>query len=142
MLDENDNAPKFVHRVFTGGVSTATSFGTKFMHVKAEDADLGKNAIISYYLIGRVQMTLTEGLENLQRIPFLVEKETGAVLLNFDPQQGMKGYFDFMVLANDTGGLQDMARVFIYLLREDQRVRFVLRQQPPELRNKIEAFRE
>lgn len=35
-----------------------------------------------------------------------------------------------------------MARVFIYLLREDQRVRFVLRQQPPELRNRIDAFRE
>lgn len=67
------------------------------MHVRAEDADIGKNAIISYYLIGKIQMTLTEGLENLQRLPFLVEKETGAVLLNFDPQQGMKGYFDFMV---------------------------------------------
>lgn len=35
-----------------------------------------------------------------------------------------------------------MARVFIYLLREDQRVRFVLRQNPPELRNRIETFRE
>lgn len=45
-------------------------------------------------------------------------------------------------MANDTGGLQDMARVFIYLLREDQRVRFVLRQNAPELRNRIEAFRE
>lgn len=42
-------------------------------------------------------MTLTEGLENLRRAPFLVERETGAVQLNFDPQQGMKGYFDFMV---------------------------------------------
>lgn len=42
-------------------------------------------------------MTLTEGLENVQRPPFLVERETGAVQLNFDPQQGMKGYFDFMV---------------------------------------------
>lgn len=42
-------------------------------------------------------MTLTEGLENLQRSPFLVDKETGAVQLNFDPQQGMKGYFDFVV---------------------------------------------
>lgn len=31
VLDVNDNAPKFIHRVFTGGVSTATSFGTKFM---------------------------------------------------------------------------------------------------------------
>lgn len=42
-------------------------------------------------------MTLTEGLENLRRPPFLVERKTGAVQLNFDPQQGMKGYFDFMV---------------------------------------------
>lgn len=87
-------------------------------------------------------MTLTEGLESLRRAPFLVESETGAVKLNFDPQQGMKGYFDFMVMVNDTDGLQDMARVFIYLLREDQRVRFVLRQHAPEIRNRIEVFRE
>jgi hypothetical protein len=43
-------------------------------------------------------MTLTEGLDNLRRTPFLVEPDTGAVKLNFDPQQGMKGYFDFMVI--------------------------------------------
>lgn len=46
------------------------------------------------------------------------------------------------VVANDTDGLDDTARVFIYLLREDQRVRFVLRQHPPEIRSKIEHFRE
>ncbi|KAK9745916.1 Cadherin domain [Popillia japonica] len=164
VADVNDNPPRFIHRIFTGGVSTATSFGTKFMQVKAEDLDYGENSIISYYLIGQVQMTLTEGLENLQRPPFLVEQDTGVVRpsaddanrrppflveqdtgvvrLNFDPQQGMKGYFDFMVLANDTGGLQDTARVFIYLLREDQKVRFVLRQQPPELRDRIDIFRQ
>lgn len=87
-------------------------------------------------------MTLTEGLENLKRDPFLVDSQTGDVQLNFDPQKGMKGYFDFMVLANDTGGLQDKARVFIYLLREDQRVMFVLRQHPTEIRSRIETFRE
>lgn len=97
VLDVNDNAPKFVHKVFTGGVSTATNFGTKFMHVKAEDQDLDENAVVSYYQVGKIQMTLTEGLDNLQRQPFLVEKETGAIQLNFDPQRGMKGYFDFMV---------------------------------------------
>jgi len=112
------------------------------MTIRAEDADAGKNALIFYYIVGNVQMTLTEGLDNLKRTPFLVEKETGAIQLNFDPQQGMKGYFDFMVLANDTGGLRDTARVFIYLLREDQRVRFVLRQHAPDLRNRIEVFRE
>ncbi|CAG9863718.1 unnamed protein product [Phyllotreta striolata] len=142
VLDVNDNPPKFQRRVFTGGVSTATSFGTKFMQVQAEDADEGRNAVMNYYLIGKTQMTLTEGLDNLERTPFLVERETGAVQLNFDPQRGMKGYFDFMVMVNDTGGLMDTARVFIYLLREDQRVRFVLRQHPQEIRNRIEIFRE
>lgn len=34
VTDVNDNAPKFIRRVFTGGVSTATSFGTKFMNAK------------------------------------------------------------------------------------------------------------
>lgn len=48
----------------------------------------------------------------------------------------------FQVLANDTGGLQDEAHVFIYLLREDQRVRFVLRAHPSEVRDKISIFRD
>jgi hypothetical protein len=65
--------------------------------LQAVDLDVGENAVISYYQIGRIQQTLTEGLENVQKPPFLVNKETGAVLLNFDPQKGMKGYFDFMV---------------------------------------------
>lgn len=95
--DINDNPPKFLHKVFTGGVSTATTFGTKFMHLKAEDKDIGENSVISYYQVGKIQMTLTEGLDNLQRPPFLVEHDTGAIQLNFDPQRGMKGYFDFMV---------------------------------------------
>lgn len=36
VLDVNDNPPKFTRRVFTGGVSTATDFGTKFMIVKVQ----------------------------------------------------------------------------------------------------------
>ncbi|KAG5330839.1 CAD86 protein, partial [Acromyrmex heyeri] len=140
--DINDNAPQFIKDVFTGGVTTEADFGTQFMHVKAIDADAGNNAILSYYQVGKIHMTLTEGFEDMQMQPFLVNKDDGAVSLNFDPQRGMKGYFDFMVLVNDTYGLQDTARVFIYLLREDQRVRFVLRQHPPEVRSRIETFRE
>ncbi|XP_018375495.1 PREDICTED: cadherin-23 [Trachymyrmex cornetzi] len=140
--DINDNAPQFIKDVFTGGVTTEADFGTQFMHVKAIDADAGNNAILSYYQVGKIHMTLTEGFEDMQMQPFLVNKDDGAVSLNFDPQRGMKGYFDFNVLVNDTYGLQDTARVFIYLLREDQRVRFVLRQHPPEVRSRIETFRE
>lgn len=61
------------------------------------DPDEGVNAVINYYQIGRVQMTLSEGMENIQHPPFLVDRDTGGVHLNFDPQRGMKGYFDFMV---------------------------------------------
>ncbi|XP_077287524.1 cadherin 88C [Arctopsyche grandis] len=142
ITDINDNPPKFINEIFTGGVTTAADFGTQFMHVKALDPDNGENAQISYYQVGDIQKTLSEGLDNLQGPPFLVDKDTGAVQLNFDPQKGMKGYFDFKVLANDTGSLQDLARVFIYLLREDQRVRFVLRQHPFEVRDRVRPFRE
>lgn len=142
VLDVNDNAPRFIQRIFTGGVSTAASFGAEFMRIRADDLDEHENSLIAYRLIGDIQMTLAEGLDGLVRAPaFLVEPESGGVLLNFDPQQGMKGYFDFAVEASDPGGLKDTARVFIYLLREDQRVRFVLRQHVPELRNRIDSFR-
>ncbi|KAL1123291.1 hypothetical protein AAG570_002377 [Ranatra chinensis] len=142
VMDINDNPPKFVKRVFTGGVTTDADFGTEFMQIKAIDVDIGVNAEVSYYMTGETKMTLSEGMENIQQPPFLVDRQSGSIFLNFDPQKGMKGYFDFTVIANDTGGLMDTAKVFIYLLREDQRVRFVLRQHPPELRENIDHFRD
>ena len=33
VLDVNDNPPRFVSRVFTGGVTTEANFGTTFMKV-------------------------------------------------------------------------------------------------------------
>ncbi|KAG8193980.1 hypothetical protein JTE90_013674 [Oedothorax gibbosus] len=140
--DVNDNPPRFVKKVFTGGITSETDFGTAFMIVKAIDIDAGKNSLVSYYISGSVQMTLSEGLESLKGPPFVVNRDTGVVSLNFDPQKGMKGYFDFEIIANDTEGLYDTARVFIYLLREDQRVRFVLRLTPEEIREKLDKFRE
>ncbi|XP_022120263.2 cadherin-23 [Pieris rapae] len=140
--DVNDNSPKFMSKIFTGGITTEADFGIEFMYVKATDLDEAENAKVNYYLVGKVKETLTEGLEKLSVSPFLVNVDTGAVSLNFDPQKGMKGYFDFKILANDTDGLSDEAHVFIYLLREDQRVRFVLRAHPSEVRDRMNIFRE
>lgn len=142
VLDVNDNGPIFTSKLFTGGVTTSTSFGAVFMKVTAFDADEGANGEVTYFRSGEIQKTLAEGLDNLKTAPFLVDKHTGEISLNFYPQKGMKGYFDFMILANDTHGFHDMAHVFIYLLREDQRVRFVLRQHPAEVQDKIYKFRE
>ncbi|XP_029849055.2 cadherin-23 [Ixodes scapularis] len=142
VLDVNDNPPRFVSPVFTGGVTMEADFGVVFMAVRAVDLDDGINSLVSYYLVGEIRRTLSEGLESLTGPPFLINHRTGELSLNFYPQRGMKGYFDLTVVANDTQGLQDSARVFIYLLREDQRVRFVLRLTPEEFRDKMEEFRE
>ncbi len=69
-----------------------------------------------------------------------MDPSTGEISLNFDPQRGMKGYFAFGVRASDAAGHVDKARVQIYLLREDQRVRFVMRDQPSQIRGRIDRF--
>ncbi|XP_050735758.1 cadherin-23-like isoform X6 [Eriocheir sinensis] len=140
--DINDNPPRFTREVFTGGITTASDFGLEVMRLTAYDPDAGENSRLRYYMDGRVQETLSENLDTIRRSPFLVDPVTGIVKLNFDPQKGMKGYFDFKVYVNDTSGWGDRARVFIYLLREDQRVRFILRQSPDEVREQVEYFRD
>lgn len=140
--DINDNPPRFAKKIFTGGVSTSENFGSEIMSLRASDADAGVNAKLSFHQIGKIHRTLAEGLDTIQDPSFLIEKDSGSVQLNFDPQKGMKGYFDFTVMVKDKDGLNDTAHVFIYLLREDQRVKFVLRQQDFEIREKIDRFRE
>lgn len=97
VLDTNDNAPKFLSKVFSGGVTTSANFGAKVLTLNASDADEGENARVTYYRFGEIRHTLSEGLDHLQAPPFLIDADTGEILLNFDPQKGMKGYFDFMV---------------------------------------------
>lgn len=70
------------------------------MCFQAIDSDYGKNAELNYFMVGQTQMTLSEGMENIQQPPFLVDAKSGVVSLNFDPQKGMKGYFDFKVRFN------------------------------------------
>lgn len=51
------------------------------------------------------------GLDNVRSDPFLLNKKSGEISLNFDPQKDMKGYFEFDVMANDTDGFFDTAKV-------------------------------
>uniref|UniRef100_A0A182PGR0 Cadherin domain-containing protein n=1 Tax=Anopheles epiroticus TaxID=199890 RepID=A0A182PGR0_9DIPT len=140
--DINDNSPVFESKIFTGGISTSSQFGATILQLKATDKDDGLNGLIRYHRQGEVRKTLAEGLDDLRSDPFLVDAETGKVLLNFFPQKSMRGYFDFSVTANDSYGCHDRAHVFIYLIREDQRVKFILRQRPSEIRHNIQSFRE
>jgi hypothetical protein len=40
--DINDNAPKFIKQIFTGGFTTETDYGTEFMRVKVSGGVKGR----------------------------------------------------------------------------------------------------
>lgn len=75
--------------------------------------DQGENSRVTYFLEGEVRRTLSEGLDPIQGSPFVLDRRTGEIALNFYPQRGMKGYFDFKVIANDSEGLFDTATVYV-----------------------------
>lgn len=138
--DVNDNAPQFTKKVYTGGVTTEADYGSLVMQLKAVDFDSGVNAEVKYFINGSIRRRLSVGLDGVRADPFILNRRNGEISLNFDPQKDMKGYFEFDVIANDTDGFFDTCKVFIYLLRGDQRVRFVLRLAPQELRHKLDKF--
>ena len=134
VTDQNDNSPKFSRPVFTGGISTDIEYGTEIMAVEAEDADMGENAVLEYRICGEVEHSGYEGAALNTTAAFLLHPTTGNIRLNFDPQRDQKGYFSFPVCVADRGGRRDTAQVRIYLLREDQRVMFVVRSHPEEVK--------
>lgn len=141
--DVNDNPPRFAQKEFTGGVSTDARFGAACLQLAAQDSDDEENAKIRYSIVaGSTQASQTEALGVMVSAePFAVDSQTGQITLNFDPRRDMKGYFEFDVQAIDNGGLSDTAKVKVYLLREDQRVMFILRLSPQEIRERLEKFR-
>ena len=139
--DVNDNAPIFLQSIFTGGISTDIEFGTAFMTITAKDSDDGLNAVLEYSICSDIKPILSEGFDVTKKAPFVIEPMSGEILLNFDPQKNQKGYFSFNVCAQDIGGNHDIAQAYIYLLREDQRVKFIMRSNPGEIRARMLEFR-
>ncbi|EFX79347.1 hypothetical protein DAPPUDRAFT_52523 [Daphnia pulex] len=144
--DINDNPLTFDKKVFTGGLTTEADFGSEVVRVTATDPDIELNAQLRYYIRKPVQSTLSTRTGQEEQIganSFVIDRDTGIISLNFDPQRDIKGYFDMEVYVNGSSGFDDTARVLlVYLLRQDQRVKFVLRQHPQFLRTRIDQFRE
>ena len=116
--DINDNRPVFVKRnsvhlrpisihnvshtndvadVFTAGLTAEANFGAQMLCVMAVDADSEKNSMLTYHLRQPIRSTVSDGTELVESNPFVIDKHSGCISLNFDPQRNMKGYFDMEV---------------------------------------------
>ena len=86
--------------MFTGGLTTEADFGTEVLRITATDPDVDLNAKLSYYIRKPVHSTLLTRNGQEEQIgvnPFVIDRDTGIISLNFDPQRDMKGYFDMEV---------------------------------------------
>lgn len=125
--DVNDNPPKFQQERYSVGVSEKDNMKKILLTLVATDLDL--NDIVTYHLMTDTMIATGENIEDVKNSAFLVNKENGALTLNFQLQPSMKGYFDFKVeardLLGDVPGHKDEASVKIYLVAEANRVTFV-----------------
>lgn len=98
LLDTNDNRPQFDKLVYTTSVSESIPIGYDVITVHADDADLGLNSNVSYYLKHKV---------------FNVHNTTGVLRTKSKLDRESVGSYSFKVYARDTWGLESNVTVNI-----------------------------
>ena len=88
--DENDNPPIFQQSSYFASISESSSPGQLVLSVVAIDADVGRNANITYYIQGPA-------------IPFEVDPEQGTVQTASSLDRESTEFYEFDIIAEDGG---------------------------------------
>ena len=91
VLDENDNAPRFLQNNYHAHISENNAIGVTAVRVSATDIDKGDNAIIRY------------SLSPSNNEKFNINPITGVVYVNFRLDRETMEKYSFQVLAKDMG---------------------------------------
>ncbi|KAL7846390.1 hypothetical protein SRHO_G00213700, partial [Serrasalmus rhombeus] len=108
VLDVNDNAPVFAQRVYKATITENSTKGSKLTTVSASDADDGSNSHVTYYISDTVDSHVAE--------MFLLNHQTGDLLLNGQIDYEKSSRYQLDVQARDEGGLSDSCKVIIDVL--------------------------
>ncbi|XP_070502052.1 cadherin-AgCad1-like isoform X3 [Chironomus tepperi] len=130
--DVNDNPPSFIYPQYAVGISERDNLGKNLISLEATDPDL--NDVITYRLLKDTIEVSNEDLNNLKDSAFLVNSVTGNLLLNFEVQSTMSGFFTFQVEACDLANHTDTANVKIYIVADLNRVTFTFRNTVDEVK--------
>lgn len=101
VLDVNDNPPIFEYDLYRAGITTSDYLTKLLVRVIANDADL--NDTVTYYNVPNSLNANGNGIKDIVD-PFKLDDVTGAITLNFQPQDSMDGFFEFLIEARDTDG--------------------------------------
>lgn len=99
VLDENDNAPRFVQALSAFRVAENALNGTVIVRLNATDADEGENARVAYALVTDTR-------------DFRVDGVTGVLTVNGELDRERCEVYELRVRASDRGGRADPAALY------------------------------
>lgn len=121
--DVNDNAPKFDQEKYEVGISESDNLNKILLTLHATDRDL--NEIVTYRILSETMTVSNEGLEPYKENAFLLNAGSGILILNFEVQESLSGYFKFEVEARDLVNNTDRTFVTVYVISESSRFSFL-----------------
>uniref|UniRef100_A0A1I8P4M8 Cadherin domain-containing protein n=1 Tax=Stomoxys calcitrans TaxID=35570 RepID=A0A1I8P4M8_STOCA len=121
--DVNDNAPNFFQNLYAAGLTSKDTVNKAILTLKAEDPDLDDQ--LSFLVA--VESYESHGANMVQNFAdiFSLDQKTGVLSLTSYVSNDMQGYMMFNVMALDLVGHQDVASVKVFIVSENNRVKFV-----------------
>ncbi|XP_077103420.1 protocadherin gamma-A11-like isoform X34 [Siphateles boraxobius] len=102
VLDVNDNAPVFTHKIYKGSIIENALKGTVVTTVSASDLDEGSN--------GKVKYAITNTLDNVPEL-FEINETNGEVRVTGNIDYEKARHYQIHVQASDDGGLTDSSKI-------------------------------
>ncbi|XP_067313029.1 protocadherin gamma-A5-like isoform X13 [Pseudorasbora parva] len=102
VLDANDNAPVFTHKIYKGSITENALKGTVVTMVSASDLDEGSN--------GKVKYAITNTLDNVPEL-FEINETNGEVRVTGNIDYEKARHYQIHAQASDDGGLTDSCKI-------------------------------
>ncbi|XP_077103396.1 protocadherin gamma-A11-like isoform X10 [Siphateles boraxobius] len=102
VLDANDNAPVFTHKIYKGSIIENALKDTVVTTVSASDLDEGSN--------GKVKYAMTNTLDNVPEL-FEINETNGEVRVTGNIDYEKARHYQIHVQASDDGGLTDSCKI-------------------------------
>ena len=119
--DINDMTPNFGNRRFMGGIAEGDP-QDQILRLESDDPDVNDQTT---YSITSDFTASDASIANISQPFKLGDPDTASLMLNFDVSAAMDGYFDFQITATDSVGHKNATNVRIFIIIEDDRVKFV-----------------
>ncbi|XP_016142585.1 protocadherin beta-16-like [Sinocyclocheilus grahami] len=104
VLDVNDNAPVFTHKIYKASITENALKGTVVTTVRASDLDEGSNGKIAY--------AITNTLDNVPEL-FEINETNGEVRVTGNIDYEKARHYQIHVQAGDDGGLTDSCKIVL-----------------------------